>query len=723
MWFVVRNFVQIFTLAALVHQLLAPAGADIQQEGIMEDLFFGEGDILPDLYDEASSLPGNRFRRQADVSGQEFASFMLTLVGAFTPDQRNPANLEFRNSIQSALETLLKNALPEFQITVTVDTLRPLSGRRKRQTNPTSSIEIEGEISFVASDLAQMLIDLSRVLQDLNWGEGLLVSGQTLDVQLPKIARQADSLMAAVCYLCQNYETCEMMTNSSWFCSFQDDRFYAFGVEQGDTTLDKARGQTAAKLSIEKQLPYVKPLYSDVWLYTKTDSNTAQQENIFRRANADVLEYGFENFDASDVIVVTWDRVLNYYGSSDNERASFQATIITNGIETFMIFTYGHRALTVVPTVGNRISVGWGVSQQAVLDTQANYFRFDSAIANTGKSGLWFFKIGETLNSRAQCINWFSRNIGRLEPYIVLTLTLMLEAKQQLFIMSPGNRFNNIAFAPRGCPCSRRLAANRPWWIQVATQPNCFDLAPRRNLIFGRRCCYLAFQWGDPHTVSLDGKQFTFNNVGEFVLLNIQGQSSENVTLDVQAQVSCQATSLTIQIVPRSLCLPHCAYLTVPTSLCLPHCAYLTVPASLCLPHCACLTVPASLCLPHCSYLTLPTSLFLPHSSYLTVPTSLCLPHCAYLTVPDSLCLIHCACLTVPTSLCLPHCAYLTVPTSLCLPHCAYLTVPTSLCLPHCAYLTVPTSLCLPHCAYLTVPTSLCLPHCAYLTVPTSLSR
>ena len=63
-----------------------------------------------------------------------------------------------------------------------------------------------------------------------------------------------------------------------------------------------------------------------------------------------------------------------------------------------------------------------------------------------------------------------------------------------------------------------------------------------------------------------------------------------------------------------------------------------------------------SLCIAHCALLTVHYSL-----CKLTVHHSLCITHCA-----NSLCIAHCALLTVHHSLCIAHCALLTVQKIFC---------------------------------------------------------
>ncbi|GFR76121.1 latent-transforming growth factor beta-binding protein 4 [Elysia marginata] len=54
-----------------------------------------------------------------------------------------------------------------------------------------------------------------------------------------------------------------------------------------------------------------------------------------------------------------------------------------------------------------------------------------------------------------------------------------------------------------------------------------------------------AFQWGDPHMLTLDGKSFTFNNLGEFTLINVKGTTQQNVSVDIKAQArTCRALNI-----------------------------------------------------------------------------------------------------------------------------------------------------------------------------------
>ncbi|GFO00271.1 fibrillin-1 [Plakobranchus ocellatus] len=594
----------------------------VEEGDMMDELFVAE-EVFPEEYQESDGPILRRSRRAAIFSSMDFVNFKLTMIGSLSEVQRtsgSDANTALRAEIANRLKEYLDAQLPGYDFTTDVsDTV-----------DITTGLEVTGEISFGVTDITLTCRQIGLSLLRLSWGTGLSVFGIQLNVIFPELGYQTRPLQAAVCYLCQSYETCMAMANQTWFCGFQDNRFYPFGTAQGDLSMNKVRGQTSARLAVRGDFPYRSNnedlMFSTVWLslygtisigrqkfdsfaaqdlpvpganviavywshwvhsplgevyyqlYTKRGDNTPEEQAVLDRANSDVDAYAFKTFDASKVIVVTWDRVLSFHATSDTERASFQAAIITDGSETFLTFIYGEGALQVTTQDGNPISVGWGEGINAVLDSQPNYFMYDRISGNTGKLGQWFFKIGELDNPAGKCFKWFNENVFDL-PNIIQ---------------------NNGNSATRGCPCNRRIARRLPNWIQVVGEPTCFDVLPPPGIIWGRRCCYrgnnlnnvipgagsyqsyspfsgdieahlvndirpktwccdqsdncnlyytlrptsrcrrrlatASFCWGDPHMVTVDGKTFTFNNLGEFTFLNVKGMTPENVTVDIVTQ-------------------------------------------------------------------------------------------------------------------------------------------------------------------------------------------
>ncbi|GFR76119.1 nidogen-1 [Elysia marginata] len=198
----------------------------------------------------------------------------------------------------------------------------------------------------------------------------LSLVGDLTSAQRTRGSQANTDLVAELQTLGLQYATCAKITRPvpRWRITHGFASFYPFGTDKGDTTLDKNVGQTAARLSIREELPYMKSLYSTIWLslygtitfgraefdsfavqdlpvsgfnvlavywshwtqsdlgevyyqqYIKSSTNTANERAVLARANRDVSRYWFiDDFDATVVIVVTWVRILHYHAEGDGE--------------------------------------------------------------------------------------------------------------------------------------------------------------------------------------------------------------------------------------------------------------------------------------------------------------------------------------------------------------------------------------------------------------------
>ena len=55
---------------------------------------------------------------------------------------------------------------------------------------------------------------------------------------------------------------------------------------------------------------------------------------------------------------------------------------------------------------------------------------------------------------------------------------------------------------------------------------------------------YSGWNWGDPHIQTLDGKGYTFNGLGEYVLLEVRN-GSDVVIFEIQARTAAVNSSVT----------------------------------------------------------------------------------------------------------------------------------------------------------------------------------
>ncbi|XP_059160048.1 mucin-like protein [Physella acuta] len=427
----------------------------------------------------------------------------------------------------------------------------------------------------------------------------------------------------ALCPNCTDVEVCFNETAGKWICRLNDSRIYPYGLVQNDQSLPKNKELASANLYIEDFIPYQLKLISSITVnglisfdeeYSSfnpqklpvldknlnqrsllavywTDLDVNDNDNcevyyqmydlysnktlgiaVFTKANADVMALTEnKSYNATTVIVVTWVNIPAH-GSVD-ERVSFQCVIISDGYTTYAIYIYIQGAMKFKPLSARNVEVGWA---NFSFDTSlTSYYRFDTVLGNTGKPGLWIFKVGENKNFKMMCRTWFISNQGEL-PTIDLWNKNLLPA----------------------CPCNEVAAKSSPICVPSSLaylDRTCFDLLPFFGE-YGRRCCYKAdesssflntipqagslqrynsfiykehdqldedpkdwcctksnlcdlyytlrpifscngsnwargFLFGDPHIITMDQRSFIFNGLGEYHLVQIIGTTNPHFKL------------------------------------------------------------------------------------------------------------------------------------------------------------------------------------------------
>ncbi|XP_060067948.1 mucin-like protein [Ylistrum balloti] len=291
-------------------------------------------------------------------------------------------------------------------------------------------------------------------------------------------------------------------------------------------------------------------------------------------------------------LVVTWLNVHPEVSAAEaSEKLSFQAVITTNGINSYYMTVYNN--FLMVPTIGRQISIGYKLG--TMIEQNQNSFQRSAAQmdvwrGNQDLSGFYFYEItpsdAQGTTPLLECLNWYSGNLaGTVEnpdPFanFVPDATTMCPCDFLTRILDW--RFSVLpAYIRDGMYCVSGLLTS----IFPSTRECCYTsqfgflireesrFLARHPLLPGfdaqdniprRQCCtetngcrywrrlrpitkqcrvvvllIVGFMYGDPHFTSLDGKTFTFNGKGEYIMLKV---SNGNHSLELQARTG-QATS------------------------------------------------------------------------------------------------------------------------------------------------------------------------------------
>ncbi|XP_059169385.1 uncharacterized protein LOC131951116 [Physella acuta] len=227
------------------------------------------------------------------------------------------------------------------------------------------------------------------------------------------------------------------------------------------------------------------------------ETTAANIQTVLQRAGADILDnFGLTDFVPNQVLVATWVKVkgrVDYYNYYTNHvfireaekpnLATFQAVIITDGMQSFLIFLYKSGEFNWPYIRGQSIGVGFvnDVEYQELVDHDSYLLSsLDEIIGNKGRYGTWLAKIGEINNAAQRCENFYTAN-----SYLLA---------DQTFQAQVAGLFD--------CPCSVTQMGRQ--WSQLNIEGNrtCFALNSLVTRFFGHTrnkiCCYNynpAFGW------------------------------------------------------------------------------------------------------------------------------------------------------------------------------------------------------------------------------------
>ncbi|PVD36016.1 hypothetical protein C0Q70_02986 [Pomacea canaliculata] len=176
-------------------------------------------------------------------------------------------------------------------------------------------------------------------------------------------------------------------------------------------------------------------------VYTDPVSDRA----VLDKATYDVQDFtGSATFQASAVIVVTWDRVQQYFPSVDYKPtnmgdATFQVALVTDWFNSYALLQYrvGHMNWRYP---GRWYTIEMGVAKGFMTTFRPNVYSgtelayvIDNYYGNTGYKGYWIYELGKIPTSYSKiCKDWYRRN-------------KKLNAQREV----------GFAALPK-CPCSRR---------------------------------------------------------------------------------------------------------------------------------------------------------------------------------------------------------------------------------------------------------------------------
>ncbi|KAK3583696.1 hypothetical protein CHS0354_021446 [Potamilus streckersoni] len=322
------------------------------------------------------------------------------------------------------------------------------------------------------------------------------------------------------------------------------------------------------------------------------DENIVMAQKIIRDAE------NMSSFAVKVLLIVTWSQVRPYPADErDNEKMSFQAILATDGLDTFFLSVYidGEMHLRQGPVFIGYNLISGQYTKHLISDT-SSVLTPDRNIATSGLQGLLFYRLSTSAskesNDEITCLELFEVGQTMMSTYNE-TEQKMPQCPCTLDLLKLDDWFTEPVTTDAKTVCSRIRPA---YWFSPYGKTCCYDnetgtyltLSPRAGgfltrhpvtrwkqyesedvymkevccqksqhcdlyyLLHPTGTCYLqlpslfGFSWGDPHIVTLDGFNYTFNGWGEYTLVEIGSTFIIQARTDLAARADGDPTNATI---------------------------------------------------------------------------------------------------------------------------------------------------------------------------------
>ncbi|XP_061188876.1 mucin-like protein [Saccostrea echinata] len=298
----------------------------------------------------------------------------------------------------------------------------------------------------------------------------------------------------------------------------------------------------------------------------------------------------FSDFEATWLVKVTWENMTLFGYKS--QIVTFQCLLITDGVNTFTVINYID--VNLKPIKNKKIVVGYRFQKiftKNVLSNKHAAFQMSKNPGNRGVPGFWIYKMSTGIPLKKDdkvCYDWYIKNkelevrdqllpalsqircpcdsrLLRFDPryninrfdrkYRVLCYASMTVGRNAECCYRLHRRIDNLSVLERTVPAVGSLLQYNPfferhlyikndlkpreacsksghfkWYYEVRPIPSCYRRSPFRPGINS----------GDPHIRTLDGKSYTFNGHGEYVMMAI---AKDGTKFDFQARTEPATTS------------------------------------------------------------------------------------------------------------------------------------------------------------------------------------
>ncbi|XP_068137345.1 mucin-4 [Hyperolius riggenbachi] len=301
--------------------------------------------------------------------------------------------------------------------------------------------------------------------------------------------------------------------------------------------------------------------------YYQVYTGTSNNDPVVTRAQDLITKYMKSNYTAQWTLKITWENAPAYPAKgNDSKTNTYQALLTTDGSRSYVLMLYKDGSMNWDVTHPNPL-MGFcsdGTDQFFWNDNMAlNKYRPDNFVgSNSDLRGLWIYSLNSTIldNSRMNCLNWYNAqpdpstwNANLLSCPCLYTQGLsdlryrVTKAGQSTIISLLRSTSPNSYNAGVRCVYYRKKQflegfQERTW--QFASSKSDSELAAYDlccNQVENPQFCSMykqmrppiscrtyrpllpAWMFGDPHITTLDGLGYTFNGLGDYILITASG--------------------------------------------------------------------------------------------------------------------------------------------------------------------------------------------------------
>ncbi|KAL4219338.1 Mucin-4 [Mactra antiquata] len=355
-----------------------------------------------------------------------------------------------------------------------------------------------------------------------------------------------------------------------------------------------------------------KPNVSNIWYhtyYTKAPDGTEWDTNIdvvdnFVRNNSQLADV-----DTVQAVVITWENMMpmDIDESTADEYLTFQLVLLTDSVKTYAIFNYQKMALNKVKLIGRPAAMLWQCNSVYYNNVFSKYteiynITMDGTNTEDDTKGRWIYNLDFCspyyINHRHICYSWhyndsrnalnseMLQNLSTSTPKCPCNMERVMKDKRFVAIgdncfetVFPtkddyGNRmccydgtqgYSLLTTLPRAGFLSLHNPRRQSSRYQVQDKNSFRDCCVKTDLCslfterrpvdncVGYKFPTPSFMFGDPHIMTLDGLQYTFNGLGEYDLLEIIEDSTSDPVFSLQGRTEKAISSVTNETINATI--------------------------------------------------------------------------------------------------------------------------------------------------------------------------